>query len=300
VKHRTVSIVIVTRNRKLELRRAVQSALAQTIEAEVLVLDDASTDGSAEMIGEDFPRVKVHSSNTPRGIIVQRNLAARMVSGELMVHLDDDAIFSSPSVVEHTVAEFEDPRIAAIAIPLIDMLPTGPVARRLPHQSEHILITNAFTGAAHAILTCVFQKLGGYTEIFEHQGEERDLCIRLLEAGYVVRLGTSAPIHHYPSLIRDLHRMDVLARRNDILFAMLNVPLPFLPIHLIGTIVNGCRFGVHSGRLPWALQGIMLGVRSAIQRRDARRPVRRSTYSLFRRLSRTPVPLDQLLSNVSS
>jgi GT2 family glycosyltransferase len=294
VKHRTVSIVIVTRNRKLELRRAVQSALAQTIEAEVLVLDDASTDGSAEMIGEDFPRVKVHSSNTPRGIIVQRNLAARMVSGELMVHLDDDAIFSSPSVVEHTVAEFEDPRIAAIAIPLIDMLPTGPVARRLPHQSEHILITNAFTGAAHAILTSVFKELGGYSEFFEHQGEERDLCIRLLEAGYMVRLGTSAPIHHYPSSARDLHRMDVFGRRNDILFAMLNVPLPYLPIHVMGTLLNGCRFGLRSGRLPWAIEGIMLGLRCSVAHWQDRRPVGRSTYILSRRLTRSPIPLAQL------
>ena len=56
----SVTVALVTRNRKNDLRRALHSVLEQDAAPEIVVLDDASTDGTSEMLREEFPSVSVH------------------------------------------------------------------------------------------------------------------------------------------------------------------------------------------------------------------------------------------------
>ena len=80
-------------------------------------------------------------------------------------------------------------------------------------------VVHAFVGAAHAVRRDVFLKVGGYREHFFFMGEEGDLCLRMMQAGYVTRLGRADPIYHLESSRRDLSRAGFSGRRNDILFA---------------------------------------------------------------------------------
>ena len=98
------SIVITTKNRKEELRQALLSCRTQSHVAEVLVLDDASTDGTSEMLREEFPEVKVERTEESAGLIVQRNKGAKLAKGDVIFSLDDDAEFSHPDVVADTLA----------------------------------------------------------------------------------------------------------------------------------------------------------------------------------------------------
>ena len=70
----TVSVVIATRDRKSDLRRAIASCLRQTAAPEILVLDDGSTDGTADMVRQEFRRLR-RRPGLPLGI-GQRHLAA--------------------------------------------------------------------------------------------------------------------------------------------------------------------------------------------------------------------------------
>src|SRR5207249_4509419 len=123
-------------------------------------------------------------------------------AADIIVSIDDDAIFSSPRVVEQAVVAFGHPRVAAIAIPYTEPHKTEQMLQTAPDNRE-IWVTDSFRGTAHALRRDVFLELGGYREHLVHQGEELDFCIRLLEQGFVVRLGGRDHIIHYEAQHRD-------------------------------------------------------------------------------------------------
>jgi glycosyltransferase involved in cell wall biosynthesis len=279
------TVVITTRNRKDDLRRALKSVSTQDVPVEVLVVDDCSTDGTVAMVVNEFPSIRIETSSLRQGYIVQRNRAARLAQGEVIISIDDDAEFSTPRIVRQTLAEFDHPRIAAILIPHSDVL-ISPRLKTPEPPGPGKWVVASYVGTTHAVKRDVFLRLGGYREALQHNTEERDFCIRLLNAGYVVCLGSADPVHHYVSPMRDAWQNRVLERRNDLLHTLLNVPWPHVLYHLPGTILNGLFFGLRSRCLPQTVQGYGKGVRACWQFRAERNPVAGNIYRLNRGLCR--------------
>lgn len=287
-----VSIIITTRNRKEELQRAIESALAQTVSTEIVVIDDGSTDGSSEMVYLKFPRVRLIRHEESRGYISRRNEGARTASGDVIFSIDDDAAFSTPYIVEQTLKDFSSERIGAVAIPYVDVCRDDRVRQMAP-DTKCVYVTDSYIGTAHAVRRNVFLRLGGYREHLVHQGEEGDFCIRMLHAGYVVRLGSADPIHHFESDKRDFTRMDFYGAGNAVLFAWQNVPLPFLLAHLPVTTIRCLLFTFMPGRFKTRLSGLIEGYRQCCRQR--REPVSWSAYCLARTLRKKgPKPLTEL------
>ena len=88
----------------------MSSALGQTAQPEVVVIDDGSTDGTAEMVRANFASVRLERSETSQGYIVQRNRGAHLAIGRILFSMDDDAEFSTPHIVEQTLRDFDHPR----------------------------------------------------------------------------------------------------------------------------------------------------------------------------------------------
>lgn len=286
-KHTT--IVITTKNRKEELRAALGSAFKQSAKPEVLVMDDGSTDGTAEMVRREFPEAILHHFNESKGLIVRRNEGARLATGEIIFSIDDDAEFSTPHVIEQTLLEFADPRIGAVAIPYIEPHKDNRLMQKAPDR-QNAWITDRFIGTAHALRRDIFLKLGGYREHLVHQGEEGDYCIRMLQAGHFVRLGNADAIIHNESPKRNLDRMDYYGCRNAILFVWQNVPTRYLPIHLPATTFNCLRWTFMPKRFFIRLLGIIVGYRDCLK--ALRRPVNPGTYRKWRRLGKERMPLE--------
>ena len=217
---------------------------------------------------------------------VRRNQAARLATGAVIISLDDDSEFTARHDRRRPTISATSDRLARIAFVNVRTSTKYP-----PPWPRSNMITDV---SPPRLPRCApLFAVGGY-RVLVHQGEERDFCLRLLAAGKYVRLGHSKPIHHHESPRRDWARIDHLGRRNDVLFAYQNVPLPELCWHLPGTIANGLWFGFRVGR-PWnAARGLWQGIRDSYCFCHERRPVPRAVYSLHRRLRRQPIRLEEI------
>ncbi|MCS7033897.1 MAG: glycosyltransferase [Phycisphaerae bacterium] len=287
---RSAAVIITTKNRKEELRKALQSCFSQTVAAEVLVIDDGSTDGTADMVRAEFPAARVDRSERSLGLIGQRTRAAGLTSAEIIFSIDDDAAFISPQTIEQTLAEFSHPRVAAVAIPYLE--PHKPATKPVrPPPDGRIYCTSHYIGCAHAIRRDVFLSLGGYRDVLFRQGEEVDLGMRLLRAGYVVRVGAADPLEHYESPRRDNRLQFYYTGRNALLVEFWNVPMPRLLWRLASNHVNLITFAIRRRHPWWMIRGILGGWVAMYQHRQFREPMTAALHRLQRRLVKERVVL---------
>ena len=86
----SISVVIPTYNRKSRLERALNSVLNQILQPiEIIVVDDGSEDGTAELVMEKYPSVKIIRQNN-RGVSAARNHGIRCSRGDWIAFLDSD------------------------------------------------------------------------------------------------------------------------------------------------------------------------------------------------------------------
>lgn len=279
------SVVIPTRGRRGELALLLRSLRAQTVPLDILVMDDGASDETKRLVECEFPEAVYWQINSDKGPTFQRNRGIELAKNNIVFPLDDDTELPSPRTIEQTVQEFSDPRVAAVGIPFINIRQDSLVRQRAPNDAGVYLI-DAFVGASHAIRRDVFLRVGGYREHFFRAGEEGDLCLRMLQAGYITIAGSADAIHHSELPDRDFARWEYYGRRNDILFVWHNAPLPIMPVYLVGTTVNGCLWALKTRRLRTMLRGAAAGYWDIFRGRSSREPVKRTTYSLYMRLKR--------------
>lgn len=279
--------MITTKNRKDELRNALNSCLTQKTSepCEILVINDGSDDGTQEMLSSDYPKIRVINHSESAGLVQRRNEGTLAAQGSIVFSIDDDAEFTCPDIVEHTVWEFTNSCIAAVAIPFCNVNQGSKNFQKSPDDNE-IYIAYAFRGTAYAIRKDVFAQLGGYRPYFIQQGEEGDLCLRMFDHGFYVRLGSSNVINHFESPKRNLARMDFFGRRNDILSTYLNTPALYLPLHFLGNIINGLKHGLKEKRVSNMMKGLVAGIKASFEHRRKRVPVSAENYKAYRKLKK--------------
>jgi glycosyltransferase involved in cell wall biosynthesis len=291
------SVVIATRNRRDELRQTLEAVYEQTVPLEVIVLDDASTDGTGDMVRRSFSQVIYERHEQPSGYIGLRNRGNSIASAPIVVSLDDDSVLTSKFTVEQTLEDFDHERIGAVAIPYFDG--QGKIPTQHPPDEDRTWITSIFIGTAHALRRGIFLGVGGYYPDWFRQAEELDFCVRMLRAGYVVRLGTGDPLEHRPSPTRSFEHMDRYGRRNLMLFTWYNVPARYLPLHFARVMAKGALLAVSTGRPLNHWRGFVEGARMLPRQRDRRRPVSPEVYRLHRLLQRRKaVPLAEIESRL--
>ena len=112
----TVSVILCTYNRRELVGRAIRSVLAQTFAAfELLVIDDGSTDGTAEIVLAFAARDAriIYERHANRGLAAARNAGLVLARGEWVTFLDSDDAYAP----DHLAV-----RIALVAAEPVDAL----------------------------------------------------------------------------------------------------------------------------------------------------------------------------------
>lgn len=193
-----VSVAVTLHNYEAEVVEALASVEQSDFEdCEVLVLDDASTDGSLEVVREfilDRPWIPMSLSRhrVNRGLGVSRNALARQARGELMFVLDaDNTIY--PTAMSRLVEALDDDAEATFAYPLLAVTRSGePVGLLSQHawDAEQLRHGN-YIDAMALIRLDDFTALGGYTEDVRLTGwEDFHFWCACIETG---RRGTLVP-----------------------------------------------------------------------------------------------------------
>ena len=281
----TCTVLITTKDRREELKKAIASALTQDGVTEILVFDDGSSDGTSELVRRDFPSVRLECSDRPLGIISARNRAIRMATGSVVITIDDDCVFQSSNTVTVTMSDFSDPVVGAVAIPHINVNQST-AARSIPPQSDRVFAVSEFTGCASAVRRDLFLALGGFNTILWRQCEEYDFCTRLLAYGCVTRCGNAAPILHFESANRNNDSINFHGARGHLLYAWCNVPMWALLPHAVASAAMYLGHASRTHHLKSAAKGLASAVSAIVSMRARRHPVATSVYWVIRRLRR--------------
>jgi GT2 family glycosyltransferase len=286
-----VSTVIPTKNRKDSLRTVIRSVMAQTIPCEIICVDDGSTDGTPEMLGREFPSVQILTNRESRGPTAARNTGATAASGKYLLTVDDDCVLTNPSSLETALGLFDSDDVAAVTLPFVNVQIDTTVRTAAPEPTGSFVTTDYYAGMV-LFRRDLFLAMNGYREEYFMHHEEPDLVIRLLEKRYFVRNGFNRLIDHYESPVRDSAKLWRLGARNAILFAVYNVPLTLLPLHLASTVIRTFLYALKRGGAVPVLKGFCQALPILSRTTHVRTPVSLRTYRAFRTLkNRGPLRL---------
>jgi len=204
---RDVSVIIVTYNSADMIGMCLDS-LAQDGQPfrEVFVVDNASADGSAEVVRNHYPWTRLLVNTENRGFAAANNQVLPLCGGRYLYYLNPDARLTAPGVIGECVRFLDvHPQVGLAGTRLIN--PDGSlqpsVSRRYPGQKFARAETKGLKGDIACVLgasmiarTDLIRRIGGFDEDFALYGEDQDLCLRIRRAGYEIGyIDTGAVVH---------------------------------------------------------------------------------------------------------
>jgi GT2 family glycosyltransferase len=217
---RDVSVAILSCNRRDELRLTLQGLLARgPVWREILVADNASTDGSPAMVRAEFPAVKLLETGGNLGV-AGINQAYRAASGAWVLSLDDDSCpdLASWEPLCHALAS--NPPCEAITCSVRSRAAGATVA------GEPVLVPYlGFHQAGGLLRRSLVEQLGGFDEDLFLWGVELHLTARTALAGLrMARCDSAVVVHRATPLNRSSRRHAFYYCRNLFLLALRHAP----------------------------------------------------------------------------
>jgi GT2 family glycosyltransferase len=247
-----VSIMIATRNRVAELRKTLAACLAQDLDRlEILVVDDASTDGTFDEVRKKFPQVNIVRRERNLGSVAARNDIVRRAQGKYIIALDDDSRFVDRSACRRIVQRMD----AETDLGIVSFQAVGPehpermtAAGRLRGEWH----CSSFAACGAAIRRSMLAKTGLFPESFFHAYEEPDLCIRAWNAGYrVLQWNEIVVYHEYSGLNRNEQRTHRFQTRNEACSAWMRCPWHLVLPMTLARFISQARY---AGSRGWLLR----------------------------------------------
>lgn len=242
-----ISALVVSHNAERYLARCLASlrAVAESgIELEIIVVDNASTDGSVDLIHRDFPDVFIEPLAVNVGFGAANNHAARLARGNRLLLLNSDAWLAPEAMLILDRALDSDAKLGLVAPQLrypdgslqTTWAPTcgvvGEALQRIRNRLEGWSVNHRqlppvlrlltgpgwYSAACLMVRRSAYDEVGGFDESYFLYFEDVDLCCRLLQAGWQLRADERAAAYHVGGASRDPERHEVLYRTSQLAF----------------------------------------------------------------------------------
>jgi GT2 family glycosyltransferase len=207
-----VTVVIVNYNRCKDLREALSSVMAQDYPSlELIVVDNASSDGSRAMLAREFPHVVVLPLAENIGMDGY-SVGFRAARGKYIFQMDNDSLMPDAGVLSAVVQRFEagPPNLAVVATRVEETFPGADIDQlRQRDQRRGPVKTGGFHSGGVGFLRAILDQVGAYNrEVFLY-GSELFLQMKFLAAGYRILF--------YPEILM-LHKSSLEARLSEGLY----------------------------------------------------------------------------------
>lgn len=225
-----LTVVIVSHNVKELLKKAITSVYDtyKSNDLQVIVVENGSSDGSAEMVKKDFPKVNLIVSKINLGFSKGNNLARKIVKGDVILFLNPDTEVRPGTIQKCLDAIEKNERAGAVGCKVI--LPNGvldyschrglptpwntfcywtglsrlfPGIKTFSGYKATYLNTNeshfvdCISGTFLMIKKEILEKINWWDEDYFWNGEDIELCYQIKKAGYKIWYEASAEIIHY-------------------------------------------------------------------------------------------------------
>jgi GT2 family glycosyltransferase len=266
-----VAVAIATRNRREQLLETLGYLRALPERPPILVVDNASTDGTADAVRERFPDVELLPLGENRGAAA-RNAAVRTLATPYVAFSDDDSWWEPGGLRRAADVLSTHPQLGLLAARVL----VGP-ERRLDATCEamaHSPLTDAggsavpgvpvlgFVACGAVVRRSAFLQVGGFDARYGIGGEERLLAGDLVAAGWLVRYDERIAVRHCPpAASADRPARAARVVRNDLWSVWLRRPTRAVPAATLRALADGGPgwqtlrgAGAALGGLPWVVR----------------------------------------------
>jgi GT2 family glycosyltransferase len=272
---------------------------------EVIVVDNASTDGSADMVEERFHgqvRVIRRTVNSPTA---GRNQGFKAARGEYILSIDNDIILPDKGVLRRGIQLFgQFPRVGLLAFKIGTLEhPDEPLPEhwwyRVPLETwkHRFFYSDFFSEGAVLFRAQTLATSGGYDDQFFQYWEAVDLSLRLIRDGFEILY---CPVLACAELrIRGFQptrrtAINYLSLRNRLWIVWKHYPFWRGLRFALGRMAVACMLSVRYGWVDYFFRGVKDGVFAPRSIREQRRPLNKGTWHKIKEIRRglgMPSPL---------
>ncbi len=295
-----VSVVITTRNRRDVVIDCLNSVLRMNYaNFEVILVDNASSDGTVQAVMEKFPMVRVVAAEENLGLNGGKNLGQKEASGDYIFYLDSDTTVDERLLLEMVRVAESDVKIGVVTPKMYYLNPpdviwyAGAKVNLLTSQTKNIgcnekdegqldqIRETEFAPTAYLVKREVIERIGGHNEDLFMTYGDTDFGFRTREAGFKVVFCPEAKLWHCLEMDENIKTVRALGynlpmrayyfARNRVIFMKIHVPrlnfiifmLFFFPLFTFYFVYKIIRFGAGWRFLRPHLRGSFDGLRYA-------------------------------------
>ena len=280
-----VAVVVLNYNGKNHLQNFLPGLISKSPEAEVVVIDNASTDDSITFLNKSYPEIRIIPLETNYGFAKGYNEGLKTIDSDYYVIINSDVDVSEkwlmpmmeildkneeiaicqPKILDYSRKEYFE--YAGAAGGYLDILGypfcRGRVFNNIEKDSNQYNDSREIfwaSGACMMIRSNIFWELGGFDEDFFAHMEEIDLCWRIQKFGKIVFYCAESKVFHIGggTLKNDNPKKTYLNFRNGLFLLVKNLPINQLiwklPVRLILDGVASLKIGITNGpKHVWAI-----------------------------------------------